>query len=341
MMKAFFSLKTRIWILGAAVCLLLSPVLAEQPAHRLYLMASLTQDFTIGKRVTSKSGLYLSEDRESVRHLGFHHPRMDKGDFDPRDPDTLYVAALNGVLRTRDGGQTWKITMGWDMTEPKDVKVDPFQPDTLFAALPDGIGISEDQGETWRYSDRGIEHKYTQTLAFHRAEDGVVLAGTERGIYRSRDRGETWKQVLPTSATVTFIEQSPHDSKHFIASTQADGVWLSLNGGKHWTQIHEGESGKSFHYAHFHPHRPRVLTASGWEFGLRISEDLGKTWTQVEGLKHDRVWNHAMDPDFPDRIYAALYRDTVYVTDDMGKTWEPFLFPGATIWDFLFVPNAG
>lgn len=339
-MKISFSLKTRGRLLGAAAFLALGSVSAEQPDHRLYLLGSLTQDFTIGKRVTSKSGLYLSEDRQSARHIGFHHPRMDKGDFDPRDPDTLYIAALNGVLRTRDGGETWKITTSWDMTEPKDVKVDPFEPDTIYAALPDGIGISDDQGETWRYSDQGIQHKYTKTLAPDRTRKGVLLAGTERGIYRTRDGGESWKQVLPTSATVTFIKQSPHNPKHFLASTQEDGVWMSRNGGKGWKQIHAGEDGSSFHYARFHPHQPGVFSISGWGFGLRISRDMGKTWTQVDGLKDDKVWIHAMDPDFPDRIYAALYRDTVYVSDDLGRNWEPFLFPGATIWDFLFVPNA-
>ena len=312
---------------------------AEKTEHRLYMMASLTKDFTIGKRVTSKSGLYLSEDRETAQHLGFHHPRMDKGDFDPRDPDILYIAALNGVLRTRDGGKTWKITTSWDMTEPKDVKVDPFQPDIIYAGLPDGIGISEDQGETWRYSDRGIERKYTQTLAPDRTREGVVLAGTERGIYRTKDRGKTWNQVLPTSATVNYIEQSPHKPRHFIAATQEDGIWISRNSGKAWKQIHEGEDGHSFHYARFHPHEPETLTISGWGFGLRISENQGKTWTQVDGLKHDNVWIHTMDPDFPNRIYAGLYRDTVYVSDDLGKRWEQFLFPGATLWDFLFVPT--
>ena len=125
--------------------------------HDLYMTASLTQDFTIGKRVTSKSGLYVSEDRQTARHLGFHHPRMDKGDYDPRDPDILYFGALNGVLGTRDGGQSWKILTSWDMTEGKDVKVDPFNPDRVYAALPDGIGVSEDMGTSWRYSDAGVD----------------------------------------------------------------------------------------------------------------------------------------------------------------------------------------
>lgn len=304
------------------------------------MTASLTKDFTIGKRVTSKSGLYVSEDRESARHVGFHHPRMDQGDFDPRDPRVLYFGALNGVLGTRDGGRTWKILTSWDMTEGKDVKVDPFQPDRVYAALPDGIAVSSNRGENWAYSDSGIERKYTQSLALDRARSGHLLAGTEKGIYRSTDAGQSWQRVQPTSATVNHVVQSPHDSQTYLAATQADGAWLSEDGGATWRQVHPAEAGKSFHHGNFHPTDPAVLTLGGWGFGLRVSRDAGRTWQQAEGLPNDHVWNHALDPDFPGRIYVSLYDDTVYQSDDLGATWAPFLFEGALIWDFLFVPQS-
>jgi photosystem II stability/assembly factor-like uncharacterized protein len=320
----------------AALLLLPLPLLAE---HSLYMSATLSQDFTIGRRVTSDSGLYVSHDRETARHLGFHHPRLDRGDYDPRDPDVLYVGALNGVLGTRDGGQSWKILTSWDMTEAKDVKVDPHRPDRVLAALPDGIAISPDQGKTWHYSDEGIRRKYTQTLAPDRVRKDHILAGTELGIFRSTDGGLLWTSVLATSATVNHIVQSPHDPDRFLAATQENGAWLSGDAGLTWKQVHPPEPVSSFHTAAFHPRRPGVLTLGGWGYGLRLSTDLGKSWSQPEGLPHDNIWSHTMDPDYPDRLYASLYRDTVYVSDDFGRTWEPFLFPGATIWGYIFVPR--
>jgi len=307
--------------------------------HSLYMSATLSQDFTIGRRVTSDSGLYVSHDRQSARHLGFHHPRLDRGDFDPRNPDVLYIGALNGVIGTRDGGQTWRILTSWNMTEAKDVKVDPHQPDRVFAALPDGIAISPDQGETWDYSDEGIRRKYTQTLAPDRVRPGHVLAGTEKGIFRTTDGGREWTEVLSTSATVNHIVQSPHNASRFLAATQENGAWLSEDAGLTWKQVHPPEPMSSFHTAAFHPRKADVLTLGGWGFGLRLSTDLGQTWSQPGGLPHDNVWSHAMDPDYPDRLYASLYRDTVYVSDDFGNSWETFLFPGATIWAYIFVPR--
>lgn len=323
-------------LLWALLCPLMT---LATPEHALYMTASLTKDFTIGKRVTSKSGLYISEDRETARHLGFHHPRMDKGDYDPRDPDILYFAALNGVLGTRDGGETWKILTSWNMTEGKDVKVDPFNSDRIFVGLPDGIGISEDQGATWRYSDSGIERKYTQSICPDRTREGHVLAGTEKGLYRTTNGGRDWTGVLSTTATVNQVVQSPHNPDHFLAATQENGALLSRDAGRTWEQVHSGKPGMSFHNAAFHPREPEILTLSGWGFGVRISEDMGKTWKMAPGLAHNNVWSHAMDPDFPNRIYACLYHDAVHVSDDLGQTWEPFLFPGATIWDYLFVPQ--
>lgn len=320
--------------------LLLPLTVLSETTHNLYLMASLSQDFTIGQRVTSNSGLYLSEDRQTAIHLGFHHPRLDQGDYDPRDPKVLYMAALNGILGTRDGGKTWKILTSWNMTEGKDVKVDPFNPDRVLAALPDGIALSENQGETWRYADQGIRRKYTQTLAPDRSREGHLLAGTELGIFLSTDGSQSWERVLETTATVNHIVQSPHDPDHFLAATQENGAWLSRDGGLSWKQIHEGKTGTAFHHGQFHPHEPQILTLGGWGAGLLVSKDSGDSWTRVSGLASDHVWSHAMDPDYPNRVYACLYRDTVYVSDDLGESWNRFLFPGATIWAYLFVPES-
>lgn len=339
----FFSPSTRRWVVPVLAYMVVSlTACAEAPdssRHTLYMAASLTQDFTIGKRVTSKSGLYISPERETARHLGFHHPRMDRGDYDPRDPEVLYFGALNGVLGTRDGGESWKILTSWNMTEGKDVKVDPHDPDIIYAALPDGIAVSMDQGASWAYRNTGIEREYTQSIAPDRAHEGVVLAGTELGIYRTTDRGGQWSRVLETSATVNEVVQSPHDPSVFMAATQADGAWLSHDSGRTWSQIHPEAKDSSFHNAAFHARNPSILTLGGWGFGLRISMDGGETWKKATGLPHDNVWSHAVDPDYDNRLYACLYRDTVYVSDDLGMTWKPFIFPGATIWDFLFVPK--
>jgi hypothetical protein len=90
--------------------------------------------------------------------------------FDPRDARVFYVATINGVLRTSDGGRTWRIGTSWDMTEPKASPVDPTPPTTSIAALPDGIGVSPDRGQTWTRREHGLPDrgKYTQVVTVDR-----------------------------------------------------------------------------------------------------------------------------------------------------------------------------
>lgn len=306
--------------------------------HTLYMAASMTRDFTIGRETHSENGVFRAPDRSSIEHIGFNHPRVDAIAFDPRDPDVFYLAALNGVLGTRDGGESWRILTGWRETEAKDVAVDPHQPDHVYAALPDGIGVSYDRGQHWEYKDQGIRRKYTQTLMFDRSREGRILAGTELGIYRTEDGAETWRRVLATDATVNDIVQSPADPAVFMAATQSDGAWVSRDGGENWYQVPGISDEHTLHRVAFHPDDVQRLVLCGWGIGVLVSEDGGETWEdRTAGLPMDRIWSVAIDPDYPERIYANPYQEALYVSDDFGHTWESFMFAGAQVWDYAFV----
>jgi hypothetical protein len=300
----------------------------------------MTSDHTMGKRTDRVSGLFVSPDREALTHLGFNHPRQDTVVVDPRDPRRLFTAGLNGVLHSPDGGVSWRILTSWDMTEPKDLAIDPNAPDHLYLGLPDGIGVSRDGGSSWTRSDAGILRKYTQTLQVDRTRAGRVLAGTELGLYLSEDGGQRWEKVLPTTKTVTDVQQSPHDPRHWIASTQADGAWQSRDDGRTWQRFAGLPTGFTQHNLRFDPRDPRRLAISGWGLGVRVSEDGGETWRERSaGLPNANVWRVAIDPDFPGRLYANPHEEPIFVSHDFGLTWTPRWLAGAIVWDFVFAPR--
>lgn len=308
-------------------------------SHSLIVSASMTKDFTIGRKTHSENGIFRFEERERLEHVGFNHPRIDGLAFDPRDSNVYYAAALNGVMGTRDGGETWRILTDWRMTEAKDVVVNPHNPEQVIAALPDGIAVSDNRGKKWEYRDAGIRRKYAQTIIVHREREGHFLAGTEKGIYLSQDGGEHWRLVVPAEATVTDIQQSPHDADNFAAVTQADGAWLSNDGGISWQRMEGVTEDKTLHRIAFDPHDFERMVIGGWGTAILVSEDSGQTWERRDsGLPSDKIWNLSMDPDFRDRIYANPYQDALYVSDDFGESWETFMFEGALLWDFEFVP---
>jgi hypothetical protein len=306
--------------------------------HDLYLCVSMTGPFVIGSKVQRLNGVYRTSDRQEIVHVGFNHPRVDALAADPRDPSTLHIAALNGALRSLDGGQTWRIMTGWDMTEPKGLAVDPHYPDRVYLALPDGIALSENRGETWRRLRTGIRRAYTQAVVVDREMAGRVLAATELGVFLTEGEGQAWRLVLPSKATVTDLQQSPRDPQRFLASTQEDGAWMSIDRGRTWQQLRSLPTTHTLHNVQFDPTNDRRLAVSGWEVGVQVSEDGGATWIdRSAGLPNRRVWRVACDPDFAGRLYASPHESPICVSEDFGRTWRPHWFEGATLWGFAFV----
>ncbi len=337
-LRRFLLALSHLPVVASALFALSCTPTAAEPEHALYMAVSMTRDFTIGRETHRHNGVFFSPDREHIEHVGFNHPRVDALAFDHRDPNVFYLAALNGVLGTRDGGETWRILTGWRQTEAKYVAVNPFNPDEVFAALPDGVGYSPDQGETWSYRDDGIRRKYIQMIRFDYSREGHLLVGTEKGIYHSSDSGLSWQKALETSATVNDLRQSPHDPDLFIAATQSDGAWLSSDAGRSWERIEGIPTDHTLHTASFYPHNPDRMGVCGWEIGMLVSADGGDSWSQRnEGLPNSNIWSFSFDPDFPDRVYANPHHEALFVSDDFGKTWREFMFAGAVVWDYQFV----
>lgn len=311
---------------------------APRVEHDLYICASMTKDFTIGKRTTRQSGLFFMEDRTTPIHLGFNHPRQDAVTLDPRDHRIMFTAGLNGVLRSLDAGASWRIMTSWDMTEPKDIAIDPNAPDHIYLALPDGIGVSRDRGVTWTRKDAGIPRKYTQSIVVDRTRAGRLVAGTEKGIFLSEDGAETWLLVQTADATVTDVAQSPHDPLTYLATTQENGILMSHDGARTWSQLPGLTSAHTLHNGNFDATNPDRLAVSAWGIGVQVSEDGGKTWAaRNEGLPSTNVWQIGIDPDLSGRLYASPHENAVYISDDFGQTWQRGFFEGAVVWDFAFI----
>lgn len=309
--------------------------------HDLYVCVSQSKPFVIGTKVQQLNGLYRMDGRITPTHVGFNHPRIDAMAADPRDPKRIYAAGLNGVLRSLDGGGTWRIVTGWDMTEGKDIAVDPHEPENVYVGLPDGIAVSRDGGQTWVRANAGIRRAYTQTICVDRTRAGRVLAGTELGIYLSDDGAATWRRVFPTTKTVNNLRQSPHDPAVFLAATQAEGAVLSRDGGEHWETLPGTQRGQTLHNVDFDAADPQRLYLAGWGCGILASEDGGRTWSRrSETLPNADIWRMSADPDLPGRLYASPHGEPIFISDDYGRTWKARWFTAATVWDFVFVPRS-
>jgi hypothetical protein len=310
------------------------------PAHDFYVLGQMSRAVFMGSKATALNGIYRSTDRVDIVHIGPNHPVVDAITADPRNPNILFAAGLNGVLRSSDRGQRWVILTSWDMTEPKDIAIDPNAPDHIYIALPDGIGVSRDAGKTWTRMSEGLQRRYTQTILVDRTKAGRVIAGTEHGIFVSDDGAKSWVPVQATDKTVHNIEQSPHDPKIFFAATQANGLWRSTDGARSWRAVTGVSAKQTLHNVTFDPRNPRRVAVCGWGPGVLVSEDGGETWTAANnGLPNTNVWRVVADPDFPGRLYAGPHEKPLHVSDDFGHTWRPVWFDSTKVFGFAFLPR--
>jgi hypothetical protein len=102
----------------------------------------------------------------------------------------LYVNVhVGGILRSRDGGETWQPTIDID-TDVHQVLADPSEPGLVVAATAYGLALSEDGGDTWRFETDGLHARYCRAVAI--GGDVVYLSasrshrGEQGAVYRKR-----------------------------------------------------------------------------------------------------------------------------------------------------------
>jgi photosystem II stability/assembly factor-like uncharacterized protein len=308
--------------------------------YTLYACGSSSKDYVVGAKLPA-SGIFVRSAGGEWRHAGFNHPFISAFDFDARDPAVVYAAAGNGLLRVSENGEHWKILTGSDVTELLDVAVDRNRSGAIYFAHTAGIQVTYDNGATWHDASAGLRRKYTAALRVDSRRAGVLLAGTEEGIFRSEDGGRSWKLAGAAGIQVLRIEQSPHDPCFWMATTEGSGLFASTDCGVTFESNGNLGVGRNLYDLAFDPTAPDRIAVAGWGVGVAISEDRGKTWqARNEGLPSASVWSLAFDPAQPGRIFASVHEEAVYVSTDNGRTWRKDGLAGSSIFRMKFVPEA-
>lgn len=314
---------------------------AAPPAYDFFACAIVNRNYTIGNRLATANGVYQRTESGDWVHHGASDPTITAVAFDPRDRRVVYTSALNGLWRSLDGGRQWRIANDWDMTEARDVVVDPGAPDHVYLALPDGIAVSTDRGQTVVRREAGLppRGRYTQVLHVDRTRAGRVFAGGETGIYLTEDGARSWRRVFATRDTVYDVQQSPHAPGHWLAATHRAGLQQSSDGGLTWTPVAAAPAAHPLYNVTFDVTQPQRLALGGWSVGVHTSEDGGRTWTpRNAGLPPGHpVWRVGIDP--AGRLYASVHGETLFVSADFGRTWQPDTLAGSQVNKFVLVPR--
>lgn len=144
----------------------------------------------------ANNGLVPPELVKSSRALGVTVMQVD-----PRAPDTVYAATLDGLYKSTDAAQSWtRIARSLPDQMISALLLDRSRPDTLYVASRAGVHKSTDGGATWHAGNHGLATLNVRSLAQSQVDPTVWYVGTNgSGLYRSRDGGETWSVLPPVN----------------------------------------------------------------------------------------------------------------------------------------------
>jgi photosystem II stability/assembly factor-like uncharacterized protein len=135
-----------------------------------------------------------------------------------------------GVLKTTDGGNTWKETdLKYDVSQLKrgyKMIIHPANPEILYVGMRgDGLFMTTDGGNNFS-NIPSLGSSFIMDLEFKPNDHSQMLAATANGLWRSTSSGLSWTQdndpMFPTNFSGMNIAVSP---------SQPDNVYAVFNGG--------------------------------------------------------------------------------------------------------------
>jgi photosystem II stability/assembly factor-like uncharacterized protein len=230
--------------------------------------------------------------------------------IDPHHPDVVMAAsAESGVVRSSDGGKTWKSVLPDDHVGGVWLVLDPDNPKNVYAGTrPIAAG-----GRGGGGGGRGAPP--------------VTTPATDSQIYRSTDEGVTWKKTSPNGLPggnfgTIALAVAPGTKGKRVYDYIAQGIYRSDDGGEHWTRSTDDPrmiGGGQFHDIIVDPRDANILFAT--QTSLYRSTDAGKTWESYTGAPSGADFNYVwIDPTNDKYMILAVDQGTI-VSMDGGRSW--------------------
>ncbi len=304
----------------------------------------------------------------------------------PSRPLEYYFGAVGGGLwKTTDGGTTWKPVTDGQLKSSSvgAVAISESNPDIVYIGMGetelrgnimqgDGVYKTVDAGKTWK-SVGLLDTQAIARVRVHPTNSDIVYVAalghpygpnTERGVFRSKDGGLTWKKVLyrgdragavdlcfdPRNPDVLYaaIWDAYRTPWSLSSGGPGSGLFKTADGGDTWKEITRnsglpagiiGKIGISASGADSNRVYAIVEAEDG---GVFVSDDAGVTWKKVS--EDRKVRQRAF---YYTRIYAdPKDRDTVYILNtaffkstDGGKTYKTIRVPHGDNHDLWIAPN--
>ena len=307
--------------LAIALLLTIAADFSAAQQETVYMSVLASRKHRHGASDNPVVGLFVSTDAGlSWTHRGWRE-YIRLFHTEPGQGSTVWSAAGNGVLRSTDGGLTWRVTTGSDVTEVLKVRPHPTDPAVVYAATAYGVIRSGDGGETWQYRTTGFRRKFASDIVVDRGNGRCLLAATEQGVYRSENEGKTWVPTSLHGTIANVLLQNPRATREFWAGTEERGVFRSSDGGVRWTSVAVAGNPPVYALA-MNPRNPSTIFVGTYQQGVFVSRDGGASWRQSnQGLQNLDVHSLVVIPSDTSVVLAGTLNGGLFRSTDGGTTW--------------------
>lgn len=216
----------------------------------------------------------------------------------PHDPELLLAGSSPAALyRSENKGKSWirlpvelaKTCIYVEKTRITQILFDPHDVNLVWASVEiDGVWRSSDGGHTWSKCCRGMVSEDVHGLCvIYEGGQRKLFATTNKGLFISRDDGETWQQIV--------LDSSWQYTRAIVQRADQTGVMFVTNGNGP-----PGTAGRLFR-----------------------SLDYGATWEgcSLPGTPNSTIWCVASHPEAPGLLYVCSNLGQIWKSEDGGDSW--------------------
>ncbi|MHC4252083.1 MAG: WD40/YVTN/BNR-like repeat-containing protein, partial [Planctomycetota bacterium] len=294
----------------------------------------------------------------------------------PADPKLMMINCdMSGAYISENGGRDWRMLNCNQVRGNTRVKpgLHPTNPDVIYTARWGQLLVSRDRGRTFEKSG-SIRDSFQGEIAISPDRPGLMLSGgSGGGVYRSVDAGRSWKKVPgPQGTVIGFHFDRTNESRTVFVGT-GKGIWRSDDLGATWTEKTNGLPWKEVQgFDGGSSARGRIVILyctvasrkqnGKFAGGIYRSMDRGESWQWAMGAGTNRdtkmtgQWGAGDISQYvqvlcadarPMTVYVCNtstgfsppQTDTVYRSDDGGRTWRLTFFEDPRFRQYNVAPN--
>lgn len=248
----------------------------------------------------------------------------------PSNPKILIAGTLQGVYRTEDGGEHWKLISPEGSTELHEIEsiaIDPRDPSIVYAGTWHLPWKTRDGGKNWFNIKEGvIDDSDVFSIIIDPKAPTIVYASACSGIYKSDDSGQLFHKVqgIPSTARRTRVLMQDPVNQQVVYAGTTEGLYRTSDAGSKWQRM----SGPDVivNDIFVDPTNPNHVLLATDRSGVLQSNDGAVTFTSAnKGFYQRQVETLIVDRKSSSTIYAGVVNDRAYggifVSNDHGQTW--------------------